>query len=292
MRVLVTGATGFLGRHLVPALLEAGHEVRAFHRPTSDLSPFDHLPVEFVEGDVLLTRSLDAAVNGVDAVAHLVGIVRERGSTFEEVNIRGVLHVREASRRAGVRRVVHLGALGTSERHRTRYSRTKAAGEKLWRDSDREYAILRPYVVVGPGGEFTERILALVRRYRRVPVIGNGRNHFQPIWVGDVSRGILAALEAPPRRTWDLVGPDRPTWDEFVLRLAAAMGLAREVRHVPGGVARLIASVGGVFRRDPTITRDELFFLQREVTGRREQFEALTGTRATPMEEWVGQLLR
>lgn len=291
MRVLVTGATGFLGRHLVPTLLEAGHEVRAFHRPTSDLSPLARLPVAFVEGDVLLPGSLDAAVDGMDAVVHLVGIVRERDSTFEEINVGGVRHLREASERAGVRRVVHLGALGTSERHPTRYSRTKAAGERLWRDSDLDYAILRPFAVLGPGGDFTERILALIRRYRRVPVIGNGQNHLPPIWVGDVSRAILAALRAPPRRTWELVGPDRPTWDEFVLRLAAGLGLTREVRHVPSWAARTIAFAGGLFRRDPTITRDELFYLRRDVTGRRQQFEELTGASATPMEEWVDRLL-
>ncbi|MFQ5987032.1 MAG: complex I NDUFA9 subunit family protein [Thermoplasmata archaeon] len=291
MRVLVTGSTGFLGRHLVPALVGVGHTVRAFHRPTSDLSPFADLSVELAEGDVLLPRSLHAAMSGMDAVVHLVGILRERESTFEEVNVGGTRHLLEACERAGVPRVVHLGALGTGERHPSRYARTKALGEKVWRESDREYVILRPSIVMGPGGDFTERVLALIRRYRRVPVVGNGQNRLQPIWIDDVVRAILAALQAPPRRTWDLVGPDRLTWDAFVLRLAEGMGLTRGVRHVPAGVARLVSSAGTLLGREPTVTRDELFFLRRDLVGRAAQFEDLAGGTATPMEAWLGRLL-
>ncbi|MFQ6012475.1 MAG: complex I NDUFA9 subunit family protein [Thermoplasmata archaeon] len=290
MDVLVTGSTGFLGRHLVPALVQAGHAVRCFHRPTSDRSPLADLPVVWTEGDVLLPGTLPEAVDGMDAVVHLVGILRERESTFEEVNVGGVRHLLEACERAGVQRVVHLGALGTGERHPTRYARTKALGERVWRDSDRRYVILRPSVVLGPGGDFTERILALIRRRRRVPVVGNGQNTLQPIWIGDVVRAILAALRAPTRRTWDLVGPDRLTWDAFVLRLAKAMGLDRGIRHVPATLARIV-SWGTSLRREPLVTRDELFFLRQDLVGRSADFEALTGRTARPIEGWLGRLL-
>ncbi len=290
VRVLVTGSTGFLGRHVVRTLVDAGHTVRCFHRPTSDLAPLADLAVTFAEGDVLLPGSLNAAVEGMDAVIHLVGILRERESTFEEVNVGGVRHLLEACERAGVQRVVHLGALGTSERHPTRYARTKALGEKVWRESDREYVILRPSVVLGPGGDFTERILALIRRYRRVPVVGTGQNQIQPIWIGDAVRAIGAALQASGRRTWELVGPDRLTWDTFVLRLAEGMGLSRRLRHVPAGLARAVSSVGTLVGREPTVTRDELFFLQRDLVGRSEQFQDLTGEPSAPLETWLPHL--
>lgn len=290
MRVLVTGATGFLGRHLVPILADAGHEVRCFHRATSDLTPLADLPVTFMEGDVLLPGSVDAAVKGMDAVVHLVGILRERDSTFEEVNVGGVRHVLAACARAGVQRVVHLGALGTSERHPTRYARTKALGEKIWRKSDQGYVILRPSVVLGQGGDFTERVLALVRRYRRVPVVGNGQNRIQPIWIGEAVRAMEAALRGPIRRTWEVVGPDRFTWDTFVLRLAAAMRLPRRVRHVPTGFARLVSAAAALVGRGPMVTRDELFFLQQDLVGREEQFADLVGEGTTPMDEWIPRL--
>ncbi|MEE9267800.1 MAG: complex I NDUFA9 subunit family protein [Thermoplasmata archaeon] len=290
MRVLVTGSTGFLGRHVVRTLVDAGHTVRCFHRPTSDLAPLADLAVTFAEGDVLLPGSLHAAVEGMEAVIHLVGILRERESTFEEVNVGGVRHLREACERAGVPRVVHLGALGTSERHPTRYARTKAAGEKVWRESDRAYVILRPSLVLGPGGDFTERILALIRRYRRVPVVGNGQNQIQPIWIGDAVRAIGAALQAPGRRTWELVGPDRVTWDAFILRLAEGMGLSRRLRHVPAGLARAVSSVGALVGREPAVTRDELFFLRRDLVGRADQFQDLVGEPSTPLERWLPRL--
>ncbi|MEE9164385.1 MAG: complex I NDUFA9 subunit family protein [Thermoplasmata archaeon] len=290
MRVLVTGSTGFLGRHLVRDLVEAGHTVRCFHRPTSDLAPLADLPVTFAEGDVLLPASLRAAVEGVDAVVHLVGILRERDSTFEEVNVGGVRHLLEACERVGVRRVIHLGALGTSERHPTRYARTKAVGERIWRESDREYAILRPSVVLGPGGDFTERVLALIRRHRRVPVVGHGRNRIQPIWIDDAVRAIGAALQAPPRRTWELVGPDRLTWDAFVLRLAEGMGLPRRIRHVPAGLARLVSAAGVLVGREPAVTRDELFFLRQDLVGRVEPFQELVGEPPTSLDTRIARL--
>ncbi|MDX1534910.1 MAG: NAD-dependent epimerase/dehydratase family protein [Thermoplasmata archaeon] len=290
MRVLVTGSTGFLGRHLVPALLEAGHAVRCFHRPTSDLAPLRDLPVTFAEGDVLLPRSLESALDGMDAVVHLVAGIREREATFEEVNVGGVRHLLEGCERTGVTRVVHLGSLGTSERAPNRYARSRGTGERIWRESDRAYAILRPSVVMGPGGAFTDRAIALVRRYRRVPVLGRGTNRIQPIWIGDVSRAINAALQAPPRRTWDLVGPDRVTWNAFVLRMAEGLGVSRRLRHVPPGLARLGAAGAQLLGREPLATRDELYILRQDLVGRVESYEELVGARALSLEDQMGRM--
>ncbi|MFQ5919035.1 MAG: NAD-dependent epimerase/dehydratase family protein [Thermoplasmata archaeon] len=290
MRVLVTGSTGFLGRNLVPALVEAGHAVRCFHRPTSDVSPLADLPVTFAQGDVLLPASLEVALEGMDAAVHLVAAIRERESTFEEVNVGGVRHLLEACARRGVSRVVHVGSLGTSEHASNRYARTRGTGERIWRESDRDYTILRPSVVMGPGGAFTERTVALIQRYRRVPVLGNGRNRIQPIWIGDVVRGIGAALQSRPRRTWDLVGPDRVTWNAFVLRMADAMGLPRRLRHVPPALARLAGAAAGVIGREPLASRDELYILQQDLTGRVESFQELVEAPPTSLETQIARL--
>lgn len=282
MRVLVTGATGFVGRHLVPALVEAGHEVRCLHRPPSDTRSLEPLDVELAVGDVRMPASLARAAEGQDAVVHLVAILRETDATFAEINVVGVLHLAQVCREVGVDRVVHLGALGTSERDPTGYGRSKARGERIWRESDLPYVILRPSLILGPGAFLAERMADLIRRYRRVPVVGSGRSVVQPLCVEDAVAAIAAALTADPRRTHDLVGPDRWTWNELVRRAAEARGAEPALRHVPAPLVRLVARVSTRVRRDPLVTPDEVHYLQQDLTGSARGFRELTGRAPRP----------
>jgi NADH dehydrogenase len=283
VKVLVTGSTGFVGRHVVAALGGGGHEVRCLHRPTSDLSVLEGL--ELHEGDILQPAALRPAVEGTEAVIHLVAVLREREATFEEVNVQGVRNLLEACEEAGVGTVVHMGALGTRPGSPSRYARSKAEGERLVRESGIPYAILRPSLILGPGGDFTERMADLVRRSRRVPLIGSGRSLIQPIYVEDVARAAVAALqERALGRTWELGGPERLTWEEFVLRIAGVLGLHRSVRHVPPMMARLLSRASSLVTGKPLITEDELILLQEDVYCDTADFVELTGVEPTDLD--------
>jgi NADH dehydrogenase len=285
MRVLVTGSTGFVGRHVVAALIRAGHKVRCLHRETSDLGPLRGMDVELSAGDVLRPETLTEAVDGMDAVVHLVAILREREATFEDVNVEGVRNVLEACRASGVEALIHMGALGTSPDSASRYARCKAEGERLVWESGMQYAILRPALILGPGGDFTERMGELVRRNRRVPIIGSGRNLLQPIYVEDVAEAVVAALEERAQgRSWELGGPERLTLEDLVLRIAKTMGLKRSIRHVSPRVARLLSRASSLITGEPLVTEDELILMQEDILCDPEEFVKLTGRTPTDLD--------
>lgn len=276
MDVLVTGSTGFIGRHVVPVLMGAGHRVVCLHKPSSDLSVLPE-GVELRVGDVRDLTSLREASSGCDAVVHLVGIIRERESTFEEVNVHGVRNLLEACGE-GEPLLVHVGALGTRENSRSRYARSKAEAEVLVARSRLRHAILRPSLVLGPGGDFALRFVSLVSRYRRVPVVGDGATQIQPIHVLDVTRAVAATLAGRGEgRVWPLVGAERVSWNDLVERTASVMGLRRSVRHIPAGLARVASGLSSLFRSEELITRDELILMREDLVGDVDPFIELVG---------------
>src|SRR5207247_1427608 len=141
---------------------------------------------QIVGGDVVTEGDVIRAIEGANAVVHLVAIIRERGrSTFATVNYRGTLHVLDAARGARVARFVHVSALGADPASPYPYLRSKGLAAEAVRHSGLPYTILRPSITFGEGDEFVRLLGALVKALPIVPVVGNGKSQFQPIWVGD-----------------------------------------------------------------------------------------------------------
>src|SRR5687768_55908 len=155
MRVFVTGGSGFVGRAVVAELLGRGHAVTLLvHRGAVDGLTGD---VRTVRGDLFDDAALDAGMAGCDAAIHLVGIIFEKpanGVTFDRVHHQGTRHLVDGARRAGVRRYVHMSALGTRPNAASEYHRTKHLAEEYVRASGLDWTILRPALIHGPRGEF------------------------------------------------------------------------------------------------------------------------------------------
>src|SRR5215470_2296490 len=245
-RIFVTGATGFVGRSVIHALRAEGYGVRCLVRRGSERDLRGQEAIERVEGDVLARETLERGIAGCDTVIHLVGIIREQPAshaTFERVHVQGTVNVLEAAAATGVRRYLHMSALGTRADARARYHRTKWAAEEAVRSSPIPWTIFRPSIIYGRGDEFVNMLAAMVRRYPVTPVIGNGQQRLQPIPVAHVAQGFVRALsvDASVKHTYDVGGPEPVTMVDLIDRVAAAMGRRRPIKaHVPLGLVRTV----------------------------------------------------
>jgi NADH dehydrogenase len=263
--VLVTGGTGFVGPHVVHALRAKETPVRALVRDPARATRLAAWGVELVTGDVTDPASLRAACEGVDAVVHLVAIIKGRPADFERVMSEGTRNVVAAAQEAGVRRFVLASALGLDERSKDAvpYFAAKWEMERAVRESGLEHVILRPSFVFGRDGGVLPTFVRLARFAPVTPIIGGGRQRLQPIWIEDLAEYYARAIDeqAAANRTFELGGPDAVSWNEFWERLKRVLGVRRPSVHVPFGAMRLQATVTERLPGAP-VTRDQLTMLE------------------------------
>ena len=264
--ILVTGASGFVGRHVVDALLAAGEGVRSLVR---DPGKAKSLGGEVVQGDMTDADSLRRAVEGVDAVVHLVAVRQGKEEKFQRVMVRGGNDLLGAAKQAGVGRFVLMSALGTSEANRdlVPYYRAKWDVEQLVKSSGIDHVIFRPSFIFGPDGGIIPTFRRLVKLTPVTPVIGSGERRIQPIWVDDMAAYFVKALdlEAATNRTFEVGGPEPVTWNEFWARFRRALGVRRRPTiHVPVGLMRVNALLTERLPGDIPLTRDLLTMLEHE----------------------------
>jgi NADH dehydrogenase len=295
-RVFVTGATGFVGRSVIQALRTEGYVVRCLVRRGSEADLHGLEAIERVEGDVQARDSLEPAIAGCDTAIHLVGIIREspgRGITFERVHVDGTVNVLAAATAAGVRRFLHMSALGTRSGARSRYHLTKLTAEDAVRASGLPWTIFRPSVIYGRGDGFVSMLANMVRRSPVVPIIGDGQHRLQPVPVEQIAEGFARAVEqsASVKQTFEVGGADAVSMDELVSMIGAAIGQPRVRRvHVPVGVMRPMARL---FHRVPTfpLTPDQLLMLEENNTCDPTPFLTTFKMHAAPLASGLRRML-
>jgi NADH dehydrogenase len=264
MKVLVTGGTGFVGPHVVRAIAERGHDLKLLVR---DSTRSRELPGQPVVGEMTNTVSLQHAVEGVDAVVHLVAIRQGKEEQFRRVMEQGTRDLVTAARDAGVRRFVLMSALGTSEETKdlVPYYHAKWEMEQAVKGSGVDHVIFRPSFVFGRDGGILPTFRKLAKLTPATPIIGSGEQRIQPIWVDDVALYFAEALDKPEttNRTFDLGGPDIVSWNDFWQRLRTTLGIRRRPRlHVPIGLMRVNAVVTERLPGNIPLTRDLLKMLE------------------------------
>lgn len=263
--ILLTGGTGFVGRHVAAALRSSELPVRCLVRDTGSAQGLQRLGCEIVEGDVTDATSVHRAMEGCDAVIHLVAIISGRPADFDRVMVDGTWNVIDAAQREEVGRFVLMSALGASEQTMdlVPYYRAKWAMERAVAESGLERVVFRPSFIFGPGGGALSQFARLVRYLPLTPVVGNGNRQLQPIFVEDVAQFFTRAVNLPEaaNQTFELGGPERITWNELWKRLAAVLGKRRARVHLPVGLVRAPATV---LERlpNPPVTRDQLTMLE------------------------------
>ena len=284
MPVLVTGATGLIGSHVVDLLVERGESVRALVRPGEATNRLASQDVELCLGDMKDRTSLAAAVTGVEKVIHCAARTGPWGpqADYEATNVRGLEDLIELSLAAGVQRFVHVSSVivygadvgGTADESAAMfiephnpYNWSKVIGEhvveKYVREKKAAITVVRPGWVYGPrDGNSFGRFAAMVKNGKMV-VIGPGKNHVPLVYVTDVAEGILLALDSqqPAGSAYTLVNDELVTQNEFFEAIAHELKVPAPRIHVPYGIARWIGdSAEAAFKlaniqQSPPLTR-------------------------------------
>ncbi|HHT9120485.1 MAG TPA: complex I NDUFA9 subunit family protein [Candidatus Hypogeohydataceae bacterium YC41] len=271
--ILVTGGTGFVGRNIVRKLIQEGQpKVRCLVRRTSKREVLENLPIEFCEGDITEPSSLESAVKDIEVVIHLPGIIRELPPdvTYEKIHSEGTSNVVAASVKAGVKKFVHMSALGTRPDAPSRYHTTKWAGEQAVKSSGLPYVIFRPSIICGKDDEFVNMFANLIRQTWPLPfpVIASGQTRLQPIYIGDVAHCFVKAALDPKivNKTYELGGPEKLTIDEVLDTIMKVLETRRIKIHVPLTMVWPMAYMMEKTCSRPMLTREQLIMLQCDNT--------------------------
>ncbi|HVY19286.1 MAG TPA: complex I NDUFA9 subunit family protein [Bauldia sp.] len=248
--VTVFGGTGFLGRHVVRALLKRGWRVRAaVRRPdlAGHLQPLGMVGwVQPVQANLRYRWSVDRAVTDADAVVNLVAIPYERGrQRFDAVHVFGARAVAEASRAAGIANLTHVSVLGADPKSSSDYYRSKAEGEAAVFETNPGAVVFRPSLMFGPEDHFFNRFAAMARVLPALPLFGGGQNKFQPVFAGDVATAIADSVEGrvPAGKVFEFGGPEIKTFRELLELMLATVERRRLLVPLPWFTARIVAAV-------------------------------------------------
>jgi nucleoside-diphosphate-sugar epimerase len=281
MTVLVTGASGFLGSHLVEVLLARGEQPRVLVRPDDDGSALDSRKVDVRRGDVVDRAAVRAAMRGVDRVVHCAALTGPWGpeAEYERTNVRGLETMVRGALAAGARRFVHVSSITVHgndvggevdesaplREESNPYSRSKVAGERLLERMIREdgapVTVVRPGWIYGPRDTASFARLAQMIDKRQMIMVGSGENHLPLIYVRDAAQGVILASEGPQAvgRAYLLVNDELVTQRQFITVLAAELGAPPPARRIPYRLALTLAGlaedVGRLTGRRPPVMR-------------------------------------
>ena len=269
-KIVITGGTGFVGRSVCEHLFErdAGCRLVVPTRRRATGRNLQVLPtVDLAVADVHDAKAITPLLTGADALVHLVAILHGSADDFDRVHVQLPRTLAAACTASGVKRVVHVSALGVAPTAPSAYLRSKAAGEAVWQDWARatggQLTILRPSVIFGAEDRFTNLFVQLQRLFPVLPLAGTGAR-FQPVWVGDVARAVVNSLYAAAAvgPVIECAGPEVMTLKQIVQRVGTMAGCRRPVLALPEAAGMLQAAVMGWLPGEPMMSRDNVLSMR------------------------------
>ncbi|MBI5640392.1 MAG: complex I NDUFA9 subunit family protein [Nitrospirae bacterium] len=265
--IFIAGASGFVGGHLVDDLISKGHKLKCLARSEKAGTYLSGKGVKVIRGDITAPETLSGALHPGDFVIHLVGILEEKGkATFQSIHVEGTANLLEEAKRAGVRHFFYQSALGADINSWSGYLKTKAGAEELVRQSGLSYTIFRPSLIIGPWDGFTKKIVEMLRLSPVLPIPGEGKARFQPVYIKDWLKCMNAVIGNPEgfAGTYEIGGPEHLSYKEIVETLSRSLGHSRPSFTIPMGLMKLGASLFEKILPSPPVTSDQLRLLEQD----------------------------
>jgi len=260
--ILITGATGYIGRHLVSRLAAQGQRPRCLVRDTqraATILPTDN--VEFVQGSTTQPASLGVAMQGVETIVHAAFLTADRKQSasnhYQETNVQGTANVIKAAQDAGIKRIIEMSGLGTKPDKPGSYMQGRYLAEKMLKESGLDWTIIQPSVLFGKDAPFIKGLSDLICTAPVVPLIGGGNIIFQPIYVEDVVTVVIKVLEDPARttdKTYTIGGPEYYSFTQIIDALLHAMHKTRIKVYAPMPLVGIGAAVMEAVLPKPPLT--------------------------------------
>jgi uncharacterized protein YbjT (DUF2867 family) len=290
MNILLTGATGFIGGHLLRALLAENHRVTVVCRhPERLLRQFPALQAAALDfAEATDSRDWLPYLEGVDAVINAVGIIKESSeASFEAVHHLAPAALFGACAQLGIKKIVQISALGAELDAETAYFTTKAEADALLQSLDLDWFIFKPSIVFGKGAK-SLGLLAAMAALPVTPVLDGGEQALQPVVIGDLTRGVLVALnpETRSRRIIQAVGPQPLRFAGILALLADYLGRRLKPVSISGPSLNALLPLT-VLLDEPVLTRQSLAMLQRGNTADAAGFAAFLGRRPVGLEQFL-----
>ncbi len=268
--VSVIGGSGFIGRALVEKLARAGARVTVLTRNTvrsKNLKPLGDVgQITVIGGDALVNDDLTLAIQSADYVVNLIGIFHPSGKqNFENAQAQLPQNIATVAQKTGIKKIIHLSAIGADLNSSSNYLRTKAEGERGLLSVAPSSTILRPSIVFGPGDGFFDRFAKMAMIAPALPLLGGGTTKFQPVFVGDVADSILYCLthQQTDGQIYELGGPSIYSFKELLAYTLSSIGKKRGLIPVPIFAMQLPAALASILP-NPPITRDQLRMLSSD----------------------------
>ena len=270
MKVLVIGSSGFLGRYVIEEFKKNGYETAEFN------------------GDARKKQDIEASIAGCQAIVNLVGIIREtKGKTFYDVHVLVVKNIIDVMKANGVKKIIHVSALGTKAGANSMYHKTKYAGELHILDSKLDYTILRPSFLFGKEDKSINYFIKFVRKGFFI-IFGDGNYKLQPVYVGDVAKIIVDSIKnkKASKRIIEIGGNKQYSFNELIDVLARSRNKRIIKIHLPLLIARFMARIFGRFSFFP-ITSEQLDMLIAGNTCSNIDFNVAYGFELKDFEEYL-----
>ena len=289
--LLIIGGTGYVGGYILEALdgKMPNKQLRIMSRDKASLEKLAAQGYETVEGNVTNLDETRKAMQGVDTVIHLTAIIREvpsKGQTYDAVMGKGTENMVEAAKDAGVKRIIFMSALG-AENMSTGYYKNKMRGEKAVKESGIPYVIFRPSIQIGPGSEFVG-LLKQLTMLPVVPVLGPGDYPMQPVYVRDVARYVVQALDDPryTNQTFEIGGPETFEYNKMIEQTLSARSKKGLLFHAPLFLVRpMIPLISKVM---PTLITEDQFIMLLEGSATKEnRIVEIGGFERTPFRKAI-----